>query len=113
MKLAVAAPLDDHGLAALLANLVGRLLHALDVGHVALGVFQVFLETLVELAHGHAPVELAFFDIVQLAFHASRIGDVEQVVEAFEQKIGNHHAELGRRELAAVLADVFALLDGG
>src|SRR4029077_3166915 len=40
-ELAVAPPLDHHGLAALLANLVGGLLHALDVGHVALGVFQV------------------------------------------------------------------------
>src|SRR6185312_14224429 len=37
----VAPPLDDHGLAALLADLVGRLLLALDVAHLDLGLLQV------------------------------------------------------------------------
>src|ERR1700678_1700415 len=43
-KFSELAPLDHHRFAALFAGLAGGLLHALDVGHVAFGVFQVFLE---------------------------------------------------------------------
>ena len=86
------APLDHHRLAALVAYEIGRLLHALDVGHVPLGVFQVLLETVVELGHGGAPVDLALFDIVQLLFHAGCVAHVEKVREALEQQVGHDHA---------------------
>src|SRR5204863_8826095 len=41
---AVAAPFDHHGLAALFADQISGTLHALNVGHVALGVREVLLE---------------------------------------------------------------------
>ena len=41
------------------------------------GVLQVLRELLVELGHGLAPLELAFLDLVELLFHARRVGDVE------------------------------------
>ena len=110
---AVLAPLDHQGLAALLADQVGGLLHPLDVGHVLFGVLQVLVEALVELAHGLAPVELAVFDLVELLFHPRRVLHVEDVVEALEQQIGHHHAEFGGREVAAFLLHVLALLNGG
>ncbi len=111
------APLDDQRLAALLADQVGGLFHPLDVGHVLFGVLQVLVELAVELAHGRAPVERPFFDLVQLLFHSRRVLHVEDVVEALEQKVGHHHAELGGSEPAALLGHIFALQnrreDGG
>ena len=35
--------------------------------------FRSLVEALVELAHGGAPVELAFLDFVELLFHARRV----------------------------------------
>ncbi len=110
---AVLAPLDHHGLAALFADEVGRLLHPLDVGHVPRGMLQILLEAAVEISHGHSPFEFAVFDLVQLFFHARRVLHVEQVVEALKQQVRNHHTQLGRAELAAFLADVLAILNGG
>src|SRR5208283_5452573 len=110
---AVFAPLDYQRLAALLANQVGGLLHPLDIRHVLFGVLQVLVEALIELLHGDAPVDLPVLDLVELGLHARRIRDVEDVVEAFEQQVGDHHAEFGGSEAAAILLDVIALLNGG
>jgi len=58
---AVLAPLDHQGLPHF-SHVKSVASHPLDVGHVLFGVLQVFVEALVELRHGGAPVELAFLD---------------------------------------------------
>src|ERR1019366_7041578 len=54
----------------------------------------------VKLGHGHAPVEFALLDFVQLLFHPRGVLYFENVVEAFEQKVGHHLAQLGGLEPA-------------
>jgi hypothetical protein len=110
---AVLAPLDDQGLPHFSQiKSVGFSIRLMSV-MCSSACFEVLHEALVELAHGLAPVELAFFDLVELLFHARRVAHVEDVVEAFEQQVGHHHAQLGGLEFAAFLGDVLALLNGG
>src|SRR3569623_1237625 len=65
----VAAPLDDHRLAALLADPLGRDLLALDVAHLGLGLLELELERRVEGAEEHAPVLVAVLDTVEVALY--------------------------------------------
>src|ERR1035441_1131856 len=103
--------LDHQGPAALLADQVGGPFHPLDVGHVLFGVLQVFVELFVELPDGHAPGDLPRFDLVQFLLHAGGILDVENIVEVLEQQPGDHSAQLGGVETAALLPHVLALLN--
>jgi hypothetical protein len=68
-EVAVPAPLDDHRLAALLANLVGRLLSALRLRISTLALLEIDLERLVEVAQQLDPVRLALLHLIQLLFH--------------------------------------------
>src|SRR6266481_3465873 len=63
------APLDHHRAAALFADEIGGLLLALDVAHLRFRCDQALLEGLVELAEHRLPLDLAFFDLVQLLLH--------------------------------------------
>src|SRR6185312_1195412 len=66
---AVAAPPDDHRLAALLARPLGRDLLALDVAHLGLGLLELELEWRVERAEQLAPVLRAVLDVIELCLH--------------------------------------------
>ena len=109
---AVLAPLDHQRRAAAFAHLVGGLLHPLDVFHVLLGVAEVLLELLVEIAERVGPLFLAFFDLVQLFFQPGRVLEIENVLEVLHQQVGHHQPDLGRHEFSAQLLHVLALLDG-
>src|SRR5207237_7378246 len=64
---AVAAPLDHHRLAALLARPVGGNLLALDVAHLGPGLLELALERLVEAGEQLLPVDRALLDLVEIA----------------------------------------------
>ena len=77
------------------------------------GIFEIFLEFLVELGESVGPGLLALFDFIQLFFEVRRVLHVENVAEVLNQQIGDDQANLSRRELAAHLLYVLTLLDGG
>src|SRR5579884_590195 len=102
-----------HRLAAFLALDIGRDAFALQVRHFALGGLQVFLELLVELVECPCPRKLAFFDFIQFFFHACRIGDVENVGEAFDEQVIHYHAEFGGQKAALLLFHIISVLNHG
>src|SRR6185437_7918808 len=110
---AMLAPADDHGLAALLAHVLGGRFHALVVLHVLFGVVEVGRKALVELGQGIGPTFPPLFDLVELFLHAGGILQLEDVLEIRGQELVDHGAELGGMELAAGLGDVAAVLNGG
>ena len=67
----------------------------------------------VELLQRVGPVQLPFLHLVQLLFHARRVGDVEDVAEVLHQQVAHHHAEFGGMEAALLLLDVLAVLNDG
>src|SRR6185437_5782125 len=103
---AMLAPADDHGLAALLAHVLGGRFHALVVLHVLFGVVEVGRTALVELGQGIGPTFPPLFDLVELFLHAGGILQLEDVLEIRGQELVDHGAELGGMELAAGLGGV-------
>ncbi len=91
------APLDDQRRAAALALLVRRLLHTLDVFHVLLGVSEILGELLVELSQRVFPLFFSFFNFVELFFEARGVLEIENVLEVFDQQIGDDQANFGRQ----------------
>src|ERR1035437_6663690 len=112
-ELAVLAPFQHEGLAALAAHLTGGFFHPLDVGHVLFGVLQIFVEALVEVGHGNPPVEFALFDFVEFFFHPRGVLHLEDVVETLQQQAGHDDAQFRGRGAAAFLLDVLALQNRG
>ena len=112
-ELSVSAPLDDHGGSALVALLVGLLLHALDVLHLLAGAEEVSFELAPELRERVEVVVGAVLDLVELLLHRGGVLDVHDVVEVVDEQVRHHEAELGGEELALALLDVLPGLDGG
>ena len=50
-----------------------------------LGIFEIFLEFLVEVGEGVGPLLFAFFDIVEIFFQPRRVLNVENVAEIFHR----------------------------
>src|SRR5438270_4574021 len=104
------ADLDQHRRSAALADLVG--LHAfLEVLHLLAGAREILLVLLVELLERVDVIGLPLLDLVEILFEVARVGDVDDVVEALGQEIGDHHAEHRRLEAPVILADVVAVLE--
>ena len=103
---------EQLALAALLALLACRNAGFVRL-HFPFGLFQIILEAVVEVLDRLLPGQLALLDFVEFYFHARSEADVEDVLEAFHQQLADLLAEHGRGEAALVLADVFALHDGG
>ena len=56
---------------------------------------------LVELRQGVGPVLLAVFDLVEFLFETRCVLRIEDVLEVFDQQIGNHQADFRGNELAS------------
>src|SRR5690242_10762732 len=111
-KAVAADAFEQFSLAALLAFLSGG--NAGFVGKHLLGSFvEVHDEFFPEFLDGFAPVELAFFDVVEFFLETGSEGDVEDVLEAFDQEHADAFAEHGGGEAALLFFHVFALDDGG
>ena len=105
------AQLDDHGRAAFIAGQVRGHSFALQVLHLDFGLFQVFLERIVEVLQGLCPGQLPFFHLVQLVFHLGRELDVEDIPEILHQEVIDQTTQVGGKKPAFFLGDIFPLLD--
>src|SRR5262245_5720597 len=106
-KFTVAAPLDHHLGAALVAIDIRRYFLSLDVAHLFFGFFQVARKRRVEALHRLGPFFFAIFDLVELVFHACGKLDVQDIGETLDQEVGDEKSQIGRRQRAAfVLGDV-------
>src|SRR5262245_55788102 len=112
-ELPVTPPLQDHRGAALVADLVGFLLHGLDVLHLRLSLLQILGELAPEQREGVEQVVLALLDRVQLLLHGRGVLDVHDVLEMLDQQVGHQEAQLRGMEPAIALLDVLARLDRG
>ena len=97
---------------AALGALLARGHARLEVLHVLAGGGQGLLEGAVEVRHGLLEGELAVLDAVEVALHARGVLGIHQVVEALDQQVGDHHAQLRGLEAALVLLHVVPVLDG-
>ena len=113
-KLAVAARLDDHGAAALLADLIGRDVLDLDALalHVLLGLLQALLKALIELVDRLDPVCLAGLDHIELFFHVSAEFHIDNVGELLHHDRVDGLTQRGRFQLFLILLDIAAVHDG-
>src|SRR5581483_1515266 len=108
---AEAPQLDDHVAAALLADLLGRLVGRLHAADRLLGDLQFAVERLVELADDRHPRPAALGDLVQLLLHVRGEVHVHHVAEVLDQQVVYEHTELGRAQALLHALDVTALLD--
>ena len=113
-KLAVAARLDDHGAAALLADLIGRDILDLDALalHVLLGLFQTLLKALIELVDRLDPVCLAGLDHIELFLHVCAEFHIDNVGELLHHDRVDSLTQRGRFQLFLVLLNIAAVHDG-
>ena len=114
-ELAVLAHLDDHGTAAEVADLAGRLVRHLDLlaFHVLLGLLEAGGEALVEVVHGLVPVRLAALDLIEVFFHLCREVHVHDVGELLQHQAIYGPAQQGRLQLFLVALHIAAVDDGG
>src|SRR5581483_5141399 len=113
-ELAVAAPLDNHHAAALIALELGRQPLALDLGHLFLRFTEAFFEWPVKAFEGLGPVLATLLDAVELLFHRGRKAGLEDIRKRHHQQIAYHPPERSRPQaLAVVLFDVFTVQDTG
>ena len=111
-KSVAADAFEQFALPALLALLPGG--NARLVGlHLALGLFEVLREAAIEFLDRFLPGQLAFFDFVELFFHARREAHVENILETLDQQDAHFFAQHGGRKASLILGDVFALDDRG
>ena len=110
-ELAEAAPLLDHRLAAIRTG-VARLLADLVVRHPRLGLADVPVELLVELAHHLDPVAVALLDLVERLLELGGEVDVHDLGEERHQPVGDEHPQLAREQRPLLPPRVLAVLNG-
>ena len=76
------------------------------------GIFQIFLEFLVELAQGVGPRLLTLFNLVKFFFQMRRILHIENIAEVFHQQISHDQPNFSRREFSPDLLHVLPFLNG-
>src|SRR6185369_8046589 len=102
---AKAVPAHDHWFAAFWAHArVRRNDVAHDIRALLLTSFELLLERAVEIGEHITPLELAFLDLVELAFHTAREADIEDRREQSHQNFGDRLTE--RRRLEALLLEL-------
>ena len=85
----------------------------LEVLHVGPGGLQGGLEGTVEVRHGLLESEATLLDAVQAGLHAGGVAGVQQVLEALDEQVRDHHAQLRGLEAGLVLLHVVPVQDGG
>src|SRR5262249_24332610 len=81
--------------------------------HLAFGLIEVFFKAAVEFLHRFFPRHLAFFDFVQLFFHASREARVEDILKTLNQENGHLFAQHRGRKSSLVFGDIFPVDNRG
>lgn len=85
----------------------------LDLGHGGSGPGHRLSKGLIELLqHGH-PLPLATGDLIQTLFHLCRESDIDDFGEVLLEHIGHDEPQFQGLEMAAALAHITPLLNGG